>query len=123
MNRLLEPLPDGKYKITEVSGEIHYSEIERPFPEEGFRLFQYVSYPILSQCQIDNTSLPYFNVDDFKAYPRESDTLFSFLYHSHNLYARSICERVARIKIAQNLKLFLQQRLNNYGYFYDHRIA
>ena len=105
MKRTIEDLKDGRYKITEETGEVHYTEIERPFPEEGYRLFQYVAYEILTQEQIDSTQLPYFDLENYTEYPRESDTLFAFLYHSHNLYGRSLCERVARIKISQNLKL------------------
>jgi len=92
-------------KRTESTGETWFTQIERAIPDEGYRLFQGVAYPILTQEQIDSTDLPYFSKSKYETYPRESDTLFAFLYHSHNLYSRSILERVARIQIAKNLKL------------------
>ena len=104
MTRLIEPLKDGRSKVTEDSGEIWYSLIERGFPDEGYRLFQGVTYPILTQDQIENTVLPYFDALSHSKYPHESDQLFRNLYYSHNLYTRSILERVARLRIAEHLK-------------------
>lgn len=104
MKRKLEALPDGRFKITEITGETWFTQIERAIPDEGYRLFQNVAYEILTPEQIENTVLPWFEVDKYSEYPRESDTLFAFLHYSHNLYGRSLCERVARIRIQENLK-------------------
>ena len=103
MTRNLELLPDGRYKITEVTGELHYSDPERPM-DEGYRLFRGVAFPILTQSEIDTTHLPFFNINSYSEYPSENDTLIhprscgSYLGHM-------VAERVARIKIAQHLNL------------------
>ena len=103
MTRHIEDLKDGRYKITEASGEIHYTDPYRPM-DEGYRLFQGVAVAILTQEQIDTTQLPFFNVDNYTEYPAENATLIhprscgSYLGHM-------TAERVARVKIAQHLKL------------------
>ena len=104
MTRHIEDLKDGRYKVTEISGETWYSEYDRPVPEEGYRLFRGVAYEILTQDQIKNTVLPYFDVLSHSGYPLENDQLFGNLYYSHNLFGRSILERVARLRIQENLK-------------------
>ena len=103
MTRIVEPLPDGRNKIQELTGEIHYTDPYRPM-DEGCRLFQGVAFPILTQSEIDTTQLPYFNVDSYTEYPAENATLIhprscgSYLGHM-------VAERVARVKIAKNLSL------------------
>ena len=106
MKRLIESVPNGLIqKITESTGEMHWTAIERP-QIEGYRLFQYVACPILTQDQIDNTVLPQiFNVGDYLEYPAESSSLFQrMLCGSYSNWM--VCERVARIQIAQNLNMF-----------------
>lgn len=103
MERFKEYLDDGIYRITEETGEVHYTALERPM-EDGYRLFQYVAYPILTQDEIDTVQLPpSFDVDSYKVYPEESETLFPYLIQSHSLTGRSIIERIARIRIQENL--------------------
>ena len=103
MTRIVEPLPDGRNKIQELTGEIHYTDPYRPM-DEGYRLFQGVAVAILTQEQIDTTQLPYFNVDSYTEYPAENATLIhprscgSYLGHM-------VAERVARLRIQDNLKL------------------
>ena len=103
MTRNIEYLKDGRHKIIEETGEIHYTEIERPM-DEGYRLFRGVAFPILTQSEIDTTHLPFFNINSYSEYPSENDTLIhprscgSYLGHM-------VAERVARIKIAQHLNL------------------
>ena len=104
MTRQMEKLKCDRYRVTEETGEVWYTEIERGVPDEGYRLHHYVAMPILTPQQIADTVLPHFDLESYTAYPQESDTLFSFLCLSHNLYARSILERVARIRITEYLK-------------------
>lgn len=106
MKRKVELQESGNFKITEETGEIHYTQPDRPI-NDGFALFQGVVWPILTQSQVDTTDLPhYFNVDDYSEYPAENSTLFPYLVQSQSLQGRSICERIARVKIAHNLTMF-----------------
>jgi hypothetical protein len=102
--RIVEILEDGRSKVTEVTGEIHYTEIERPL-DPGYRLFHYMPCELLTEAEIENTLLPYFNVEAFTEYPGENETIMPCLLHSHSLAGRMICERVARVKIAKNLQI------------------
>ena len=103
MTRLIEDLKDGRYKITESTGELHYTDPYRPM-DENYRLFQGIALAILTQEQIDTVQLPHFNVDSYTEYPAENATLIhprscgSYLGHM-------VAERVARVKIAKNLSL------------------
>ncbi len=104
MKRTVEDLQDGRFKITESTGEIHYTTPERPV-DGGYRLFEYVAYPILTQSDIETCPLPHFNVDSFTTYPNEGDRLFHpMMLSSKNQHV--MAERVARVKIAFNLNLF-----------------
>ena len=104
MKRLLEFQSSGQYKITETTGEMHLTAIERP-QTEGFRLFQYVACEILTEDQIKNTVLPYFDLANYSEYPAESASLFNrAACGSYNHWM--ICERIARIHIAHNLNMF-----------------
>ena len=106
MKRLLEFQSNGNFKITESTGELWYSQPDRPITD-GYALFQGVVWPILTQSQIDSADLPhYFTVDEYPEYPMENSTLFPYLVQSHSLTGRSICERIARVKIAHNLNMF-----------------
>ena len=105
MTRTIEKINTEISRVTEVTGETWLTQMERAIPDEGFCLFQGVAYPILTQHQIENTVLPHFDLDRYPDLPRDSDQLFGFLYYMHNLYSRSILERVARVRIAKNLEL------------------
>ena len=102
MKRNLELLSDGRYKITEETGETHFTDPYRPM-DEGYRLFQGVAVAILTQSEIDTTHLPFFNINSYSEYPSENGTLIhprscgSYLGHM-------VAERVARVKIAQHLR-------------------
>ena len=110
MTRLIEDLKDGRYKITESTGELHYTDPYRPM-DEGYRSFQGVAVAILTQSQIDTAQLPHLNVDSYSRYPSENDTLIhprscgSYLGHM-------VAERVARIKIAEHLKSISTNEVN-----------
>lgn len=103
MTRLIEDLKDGRHKITESTGELHYTDPYKPM-DEDYRLFRGVAFPILTQSEIETTQLHFFNVATYTEYPSENDTLIhprscgSYLGHM-------TAERVARIKIAQHLNL------------------
>ena len=43
MTRQMEKLKCDRYRVTEDSGEIWYTEIERGVPDEGYRLYHYVA--------------------------------------------------------------------------------
>ena len=110
MERIVEPLPDGRNKIQELTGELHYTDPYRPM-DEGYRLFQGVAVAILTPEQIATTQLPFFNVATYTEYPAENATLIhprscgSYLGHM-------VAERVARIKIAEHLKSISTNEVN-----------
>lgn len=105
MKRLVEELEDGRCKITEKTGEIHYTVIDRFIPD-GYRDYWGTVLEILTQEQIDTTPLPYFDLDRWDTYPKENEKIMMNLFFSHNFLGQSICERVARIKLAQKLGMF-----------------
>jgi hypothetical protein len=102
--QIIQELPDGRSKIIEATGEIHFTEIEKPV-DSGYRLFHYMPCALLTADDIENTLLPYFDVEAFTEYPSESDTIMPGLMMSHSLQGRILCERVARVHIAKNLQI------------------
>lgn len=105
MSRTIEPINDEISIVIEDTGEQWVTQYERGIPDEGHCLFQNVVYPVLTQHQIDTVHLPNFDVERYTEQPKPNEQLFGYLSHALNGYGRSILERVARIRIAENLKL------------------
>ena len=106
MSRTIEPIDNEISLVTEETGEQWKSQYERGLPEPGHCLFQNVVYPILTQDKIDTVYLlPHFDVDRYTEQPEDHEQLFGYLKNVETGYGLSILERVARIRIAENLKL------------------
>ena len=104
MSRTIESINDEISLVTEETGEQWKTMYERSIPDPGYCLFQGIPYPILTPQQITDTVLPHFDIERYTEQPKDNEQLFSFLCHSLNLNGRSILERVARIRIREQLK-------------------
>lgn len=104
MERVLEVLEDGQTKVIEPTGEIWFSPPDYKIID-GYRIYKGIEHPILTDDEIKNAPLHFFQIDHYDSYPAENDHDFSYFEYCKTDHYRSVAERVARVRIAQKLNL------------------